>query len=27
MRIEIIPIICDLYLSLHVINSDSKMDN
>jgi hypothetical protein len=26
-RIEIISIICDLYLSLHVINPSSKVDN
>jgi hypothetical protein len=27
IRIEIISIICDLYLSLHVINPSSKVDN
>jgi hypothetical protein len=27
MRIEIISIVCDLYLSLHVINPSSKLDN
>jgi hypothetical protein len=27
MRIEIIAIVCDLYLSLHVINPSSKLDN
>jgi hypothetical protein len=27
MRIGIISIICDLYLSLHVINHSSKVDN
>jgi hypothetical protein len=27
MRIEIISIVCDLYLSLHVINPSSKFDN